>query len=108
MVERLFVYGTLGPGRPNAHILERLGGSWEDASVKGVLRDAGWGAELGYPGIDLDAEGDWVEGFVFASESLAANWSELDAFEGEGYRRVAVSASLKDGSVVNAWIYQLR
>lgn len=22
----LFVYGTLGPGRPNAHILENIGG----------------------------------------------------------------------------------
>lgn len=25
-MESLFVYGTLGPGRPNAHILEKIGG----------------------------------------------------------------------------------
>lgn len=26
MTERLFVYGTLGPGRPNEHVLRDIGG----------------------------------------------------------------------------------
>ena len=58
MVQRLFVYGTLGPGRPNAHVLDAIGGIWEPATVLGTLRHDGWGAEMGYPGIDLDDEGD--------------------------------------------------
>ncbi|MCH6197810.1 hypothetical protein MHT86_09950 [Corynebacterium mastitidis] len=33
-----FVYGTLGPGRPNAHILAPYGGTWRRGSVRGALR----------------------------------------------------------------------
>ena len=29
MIQRLFVYGTLAPGRPNEHVLSEIGGSWE-------------------------------------------------------------------------------
>ena len=54
MTERLFVYGTLGPGRPNEHVLGSIDGSWEAASVTGTLHDEGWGAAMGYPGIVLD------------------------------------------------------
>ncbi len=32
-MESLFVYGTLGPGRPNAHILENIGGTWQEGHV---------------------------------------------------------------------------
>jgi len=32
-MESLFVYGTLGPGRPNSHILEIIGGSWLKGQV---------------------------------------------------------------------------
>ncbi|MCB9135902.1 MAG: hypothetical protein H6636_10785 [Anaerolineales bacterium] len=67
MIERLFVYGTLGPGRLNEHILTQIGGSWEAASVTGTLRQDGWGAAMGYPGIDLDENGDEIHGFVFSS-----------------------------------------
>jgi gamma-glutamylcyclotransferase (GGCT)/AIG2-like uncharacterized protein YtfP len=34
-MESLFVYGTLGPGRPNAHILEKIGGTWREGHVAG-------------------------------------------------------------------------
>ena len=108
MNQRLFVYGTLGPGRPNAHVLEDLGGQWHNASVRGRLREAGWGAEMGYPGIDLDPEGDEVQGFIFESGNLADHWDMLDEFEGEGYRRVTVTAYLEDGTRVDAQIYQLK
>ncbi len=47
MTERLFVCGTLAPGRPNAHILAEVPGSWEPASVTGTLRAEGWGAAMG-------------------------------------------------------------
>ena len=32
-MERLFVYGTLAPGRPNEHVLGEIEGSWEAATV---------------------------------------------------------------------------
>jgi len=49
MIEKLFVYGTLGPGRPNEHVLGAIGGSWESATVSGSLREEGWGAEMVQP-----------------------------------------------------------
>ena len=108
MIEKLFVYGTLGPGRPNEHVLDGIGGSWETANVSGTLREEGWGAEMGYPGIDLDEHGGEVEGFLFTSENLSGQWVSLDAFEGEVYRRVLAKVKLKDGCKVDAYIYTLR
>ena len=29
MIQRLFVYGTLALGRPNEHVLRKIGGTWE-------------------------------------------------------------------------------
>lgn len=108
MVERLFVYGTLGPGRPNERVLSAIGGSWEAATVNGTLRAEGWGAAMGYPGIDLSAQGGEVEGFVFSSENLSAHWAALDEFEGEAYERVLAKVKLEDGSTVDAYIYTLK
>ncbi|MBW1752218.1 MAG: gamma-glutamylcyclotransferase [Deltaproteobacteria bacterium] len=108
MAEKLFVYGTLGPGRPNEHVLKAIGGAWENATVRGKLRQEGWGAEIGYPGIDLDENGEEIEGFLFISENLSSHWKTLDDFEGEGYERVATQAKLEDGSMVDAYIYMLR
>ncbi len=108
MVERLFVYGTLGPGRPNEHVLAGLGGSWLEATITGTLQQKGWGAEMGYPGIVLDREGDTVEGFLFTSENLAGNWLKLDEFEGEAYERVLTKARLNDGSFIDAYVYALK
>ncbi len=108
MINKLFVYGTLGPGRPNAHILEIIGGSWEKASVKGKLIDEGWGAEMGYPGIILDKKGDIIEGFLFSSDNLNKHWSNLDEFEGDGYERVLSEVELPNNSIVEAYIYTLK
>lgn len=108
MLERLFVYGTLGPGRPNEHVLGDIGGTWELAIVNGRLRQAGWGAKMGYPGIDLDERGDEIEGFLFNSNKLANHWAALDEFEGEAYERVLTKVTLKDGSKVDAYVYALK
>ena len=105
MTYRLFVYGTLAPGRPNAHVLADMPGKWEPATVKGRLRQEGWGATIGYPGIVLDPQGGEVHGFIFSSDELCAHWARLDAFEGDGYERVVTSAELGDGTVVKAHIY---
>lgn len=108
MIECLFVYGTLAPGRPNEHVLGEVGGSWEAASVTGRLRQEGWGAEMGYPGLDLDEKGEEIAGFLFTSENLSAYWEKLDAFEGSAYERVLTSAKLEDNRAVDAYVYALR
>lgn len=77
MLHRLFVYGTLAPGRPNEHILADIPGEWESATVLGTLHQQGWGAAAGYPGIVLDGQGSEVEGFLFSAETLAEHWARL-------------------------------
>ncbi len=107
MNQRLFVYGTLAPGQPNAHILADVPGEWAAATVTGTLFQEGWGVALGYPGIVLDKHGGSVHGLVFSSANLAQHWARLDAFEGEGYERVLTEVKLADGTVLDAYIYQL-
>lgn len=108
MSHRLFVYGTLAPGRPNEHVLADVPGTWEPATVRGELLPEGWGAALGYPVIILSEDGPEVAGFVFSSDELARNWERLDEFEGEGYERVLTMAGLASGDAVEAHIYVLR
>lgn len=107
MTHRLFVYGTLAPGRPNEHVLAGIPGEWEPATVTGRLLQKGWGAAVGYPGIVLDERGGEVQGLLFASESLDKHWARLDEFEGDGYERVLTSAKRQDGTTVEAYIYRL-
>lgn len=103
----LFVYGTLCPGRSNAHILEAIGGEWRPGYVTGTFYARGWGAAADFPGIVLDAHGPRVNGYLFLSDRLAAHWPMLDDFE-EGYDRVPVEVTTDDGQQVSAWIYQLQ
>ena len=106
-MDRLFVYGTLQPGGPNEYVMTAIGGNWTRASVKGRLVEAGWGAEMGFPGLVIDECGGEVAGYVFTSESLTAHWDYLDAFEGEAYERVPVTVSLAGGESVDASVYVL-
>ncbi len=103
---RLATYGTLAPGRANYGQLEPLRGEWSTGVVRGWLKNAGWGAEQGYPGIALDPAGDAVEVFIFTSVDLPDHWSRLDAFEGTGYRRVSVAAEV-GGRSMDVSIYEL-
>jgi gamma-glutamylcyclotransferase (GGCT)/AIG2-like uncharacterized protein YtfP len=70
VTQRLFVHGTLAPGRPNAHELADVPGDWAPAIVTGTLVQQGWGAALGYPGIVLNNGQDLVEGFLFTSDAF--------------------------------------
>ena len=63
---------------------------------------------MGYPGIVLDKSGDRVDGFLFTSENLAANWKVLDDFEGEQYERVPVEVTTEQGDKVQSLIYMLK
>ncbi|MEM8621712.1 MAG: gamma-glutamylcyclotransferase family protein [Actinomycetota bacterium] len=106
MIERLAVYGSLAPGRPNEHVLADITGRWRSGTVCGILRAEGWGADLGYPGIVLDPAGPAVDVALFESAELAAHWERLDDFEGHGYRRTLTTVDTADGSR-SAWIYVL-
>lgn len=103
---RLAVYGTLAPGKPNHGLLAHLPGRWFAGVVRGGLRNAGWGAALGYPGLVLDDDGDEIDVQILESAGLATEWERLDAFEGPGYRRVMVDARTSAGSAT-AYIYVL-
>lgn len=107
MAEQLFVYGTLAPGRPNAHILADVKGTWTPATIRGKLIPNGWGAALGYPAVIPSEDGDLVKGFIFESKELAEHWQRLDDFEGEGYERVKVTAQYNDGRETLAFVYAL-
>lgn len=104
---RLASYGTLAPGRSNAHHLEGLSGIWTTGTVRGNLVNAGWGARLGFPGLILDPEGDEVAVDVFVSADLPVHWQRLDAFEGGAYRRVPVTVNLDGGGEFEASIYEV-
>lgn len=103
---RLAVYGSLAPGRPNHHHLAPLGGAWTPGVVRGRLVAEGWGAAIGFPGLELDPDGEAIAVQVLESDMLETHWARLDAFEGAGYRRVSVEVETGSGAV-EAWIYAL-
>ena len=106
-MERLFVYGTLAPGRSNHAQVAGIEGTWQPATLRGRLYEEGRGAAAGYPAVVPGEAFGEVAGLVFASDQLDAHWARLDAFEGEGYRRTRVTVTLDDGSRVAAWVYAL-
>ena len=102
----LAVYGSLGPGRVNAHVLADLRGDWRAGTVRGRLVKQGWGAWLGFPGMILDPTADAVPVDLLRSPDLPDHWARLDEFEGPGYRRVVVDVRTPD-AVIRASIYVL-
>jgi gamma-glutamylcyclotransferase (GGCT)/AIG2-like uncharacterized protein YtfP len=88
-------------------MLSHIAGSWQKASIRGRLVQAGWGAQQGYPGVIVDASGPTVDGFVLTSDALQNEWERLDKFEGVQYQRIATIAQLEDGQVVEVYVYQL-
>ena len=96
---RLASYGTLAPGRANHHVMDGMVGHWRQGVVRGYLKDIGWGAAMGYPGILLDPDGPDVAVHIFESHDLRDHWERLDAFEGDGYRRTITTAATSDGQI---------
>jgi len=108
MTQTLFVYGTLMPNCPNGHVLENIVGKFVPATVKGYLRDAGWSASMGYPGIHLDPDGDTIHGYLFYSSNLINHWDYLDEFEGEEFQREPIVVERYDEFDVDTYIYVLK
>ena len=103
----LFVYGTLAPGEENQHIMDGMKGEWRKASVRGNRHNIGWGVHKGHPGFIPDEDGEIVNGLLFISDDLPANWARLDKFEGADYKRIPVKATLENGDITVAQIYSV-
>jgi gamma-glutamylcyclotransferase (GGCT)/AIG2-like uncharacterized protein YtfP len=93
---RLAVYGSLAPGKQNHDLLARYGGTWTRGRVRGDLVNAGWGATGGFPALVPRDDGPWVPVHVLESPLLDDGWPELDAFEGDEYRRVLLAVYSDD------------
>ncbi|MET3894321.1 4a-hydroxytetrahydrobiopterin dehydratase [Micrococcus sp. UYEF12] len=112
----LAAYGTLAPGRSNAHVMDGVRGPWTPGTVRGVLHASGAGAATGYPGVVLAtpaaaehpaAQIADVPAQLLVSVDLPDHWDRLDAFEGAGYRRVPAVVALDDDAVRPAYLYEL-
>lgn len=105
----IIIYGTLAPNRPNHSKIEHIKGKWLKGIVKGKLVNEGWGAELGYFGFKhshID-EQENIEAYILLSDQLVDNWSYLDEFEGDGYRRIIAKYELDNGDVGIGNIYAI-
>lgn len=105
MINRLFVYGTLGPGQSHERLLTQVPGSWHKAIVRGKLYPKGIGKSLGYPAVELDNQGQEIAGNIYTSRQLPKIWRQLDQYEGEGYRRTITQATLSNGQLIDTYIY---
>ncbi len=106
--EHLFIYGTLAPGKVNHYVIADIPGVWKKASLRGVLYNEGWGADLGCPGLVPDDNADPVNGHVFSSQELYVHWARLDEFEGSEYVRQKVRVNLENGDFIDAYVYAIK
>jgi len=109
---RLFVYGTLVPGRAAWEILEPwVVGTPESDAVAGRLYDTG----RGYPAATFSGgdAGDDSPGVVHGTvvvldpERAPAALADLDHYEGPEYRRVTVRTERGVEAAAYAWIAPL-
>ena len=107
-MQRLFVYGTLAPGRVNHHEIAHIEGIWQPATLRGHLLEQGWGATLGFPAIRPDLTAEPVAGYVLSANTLDAHWQQLDNFEGPGYQRQRVAVRIDSGAMLAAYVYALK
>ena len=103
---RLVVYGTLAPGQPNHHVIQAIEGSWRPCRLNAVVKEL-----HGLPVMTWLPRGRLtVNALLFESDDLPGHWQVLDRFEGTGYRRHLVEASVstsgerEDATVANAYI----
>ena len=106
-MNRLFVYGTLAPGKQNHDVMSDLSGKWEPATVNGTLVNEGWGSGHGCPGLIPSSEGPKVQGYLFTSADLPKSWEMLDRFEGADYMRELITVKLGNGVEVKSYVYSI-
>jgi gamma-glutamylcyclotransferase (GGCT)/AIG2-like uncharacterized protein YtfP len=84
---KLIVYGTLAPGGRYHYLLADLPGTWERCLIRGHM-----GEFWGFKAFQYDPAGPEHPGWLLTSPALPEKFPELDAFEGEPYRRVIIPA----------------
>jgi gamma-glutamylcyclotransferase (GGCT)/AIG2-like uncharacterized protein YtfP len=84
---RLIVYGTLAPGGMYHYLLADLPGVWERCVIRGYMREY-WG----FMAFQYDEKGPEHQAWLLTSPALPEMFPELDAFEGEPYRRLIIPA----------------
>lgn len=107
---KLVVYGTLAPGKPNNHKLAHIKGEWLPALLKGGrLKSKGWGANLGFNGFvpSHENEQEDIPCQVLVSESLTIHWPFLDEFEGSEYRRILAIYEIESGEKGIGYVYAI-
>lgn len=87
------------PGERFHGEVAEIPGSWRRVTLPGRIDHSG-----PYPVYQPSNDGTTCPAWVLESEALAQHWARLDAFEGDGYRRVTVNVDL-DGALVTAQIY---
>lgn len=108
MIQHLFVYGTLAPGKEYSHLVEQIKGQWSKAEVTGKHYPNGTSTTGNYPAIELDVNGERIHGFIYSSNDFGKIWQQLDEFEGPAYQRERTQALKNDGSIVNVFVYTLK
>lgn len=103
---RLAVYGTLAPSGNRHDLLAALGGRWFEGHVLGHRFVGRHGSARGYPALRLDLEGDRVPVAVVETPELPRRFGPIDAYEGEGYRRVVAPVWDEDGLLLIANVYE--
>ena len=93
--ERLVIYGTLAPGKPNHNVIEDLSGDYRDCSVHGRISEVD-----GLPYFTWAPSEASLGAQLFSSRQLPDKWDDLDRFEGDGYKRRLIPAAVDDGLTV--------
>ena len=106
---RLAVYGSLAPGEVNHQVITDIPGAWREGVVRGSIRQEGWGALVGFPGMTWRPHSEeQITVKLFVSSALEAHWPRIDEFEGSDYLRILVPVEGVAAAPVIANIYQLR
>jgi gamma-glutamylcyclotransferase (GGCT)/AIG2-like uncharacterized protein YtfP len=100
--ESLIVYGTLAPGGRYHYLLADLPGTWVKCVIRGQMGDS-----KGFKAFRYEESGPEHPAWLVTPKALPQKFPELDAFEGESYRRRVISARVGRRRVW-AHIYEVR
>ncbi len=99
---KLIVYGSLVPGEANHFLLAGLTGQWHKCHIRGHM-----GQYRGFKSFRYDPKGPQHRAWLLESFELSRFITDLDDFEGEGYKRIIIPAQV-DGRWVMAQVYEGR
>jgi len=104
--DRLFVYGSLRRSEPGKHHPLLRGARFLGvATVRGRLYDVG-----PHSVVVPSRNGRLVHGELYElpADAAAESWRTLDEYEGRGFKRVRVFATVRNGTRRGTWIYTPR